>query len=74
MTIDLSEFREPVREGSCAMQKVIDSLPEGETLRAAFADPEITNASIRRWLIKRNVQIGITTVSRHRKSECACAK
>jgi hypothetical protein len=74
MTIDLSEFREPVREGNCAMQKVIDSLPEGETLRAAFAEAEITNASIRRWLVKRNVQIGITTISRHRKLECACAK
>ena len=76
VAIDLSEFRESERPNKCAITHRIASLSddERETLAEALAEPDITTASIYRWLNKRNVKVNWNTVDRHRKGECRCGK
>jgi molybdopterin-guanine dinucleotide biosynthesis protein A len=72
MTIDLSEFRQPVRAVKCAIKTAIETLDEADTLLAALDAPDITTASIHLWLRKRGEKMAATTVARHRKQDCAC--
>lgn len=43
-------------------------------LRAALQSPEVSSASIYRWLDKKGVEIGPETVKRHRRGECYCRR
>ena len=72
MTVDLSEFRKPVRVVKCAIKKAIETLDESATLVAALEAQDITTSSIHQWLRKRGENMASTTVARHRKQECAC--
>lgn len=59
---------------ACAMQTVFALLAPGEAavLRAAFTDPTINAAQIRRALGEEGHHIGVGTVQRHKRGECAC--
>lgn len=72
MTVDLSEFRQPVRVVKCAIKNAIETLDESATLVAALEAQDITTASIHQWLRKRGETMAATTVARHRKQDCAC--
>lgn len=72
MGIDLSEFRQSARVPKCGVRSAIETLEEGETLKAALGEPDITTSSIHRWLKKRGVSMSVSIVDRHRKQNCAC--
>jgi TusA-related sulfurtransferase len=74
MTVDLSEFRKPANAVKCAMKNAIETLDEGETLIAALEAPDITTSSIHLWLRKRGQTMAVSTIARHRKKECGCAR
>ena len=70
----LQEFRElsKPRYARCGIELALEALPPAEaaTLKAALKEPEITHASISKWLAKRNIKVASGTVSRHRLGNC----
>jgi hypothetical protein len=66
---------EKVRKGPrCAMFAPPLPAEDLERLRAALKAPEVATSSIWRWLDKKNVDVGIETVKRHRRGECYCRR
>jgi hypothetical protein len=74
MTIDLSEFFTEANK-PCAIGRFLESLEEKEreTLLAAFAHPDVTTASIHRWIDKRGLKTTANTIRTHRAKRCNCA-
>lgn len=74
MDPNLSEFEDPPKEASCKVRTVLTELDEerGAKLRAALAKDSIRTSRICEVLKGWGVDIGSSTVSRHRKSGCSC--
>ena len=73
---DISEFvAASTRGGSiCRIETVRTSLEPDKlaSLDAALAKPEITGAAIRRVLGRWGYEVAASTVTRHRRGDCAC--
>lgn len=62
-------------KGQCRAAEVINEVPKDlrSGLAAAMApDSGLTSEAITRWLRTEGIEISSRTVSRHRRSECAC--
>jgi hypothetical protein len=73
MAVDLSEFKRP-RDRRCVVARAI-TLLEGadlEKLHAALLSPDISQGDIARWLGKRSISVGASTVGAHRAQRCGC--
>jgi len=72
---DLSEFRAKPKQ-RCVFIKSVAKLDddEYETLQAALVEPDIDGPSIVRWLDKRDVEVSLSSVYKHRKAECICGR
>lgn len=65
----------PARRGStCTVAKILDTLDDTDRvwLTDALADPDELSSEIGRTLTRAGHKIAGTTVSRHRRGDCAC--
>lgn len=69
---DLSEFEALVKQG-CKMADVLEAVgAERNKLEAALEASHIPTTAIVKWLKVRNVEVGHSTVLRHRHGNCSC--
>ena len=71
--IDLSEFRRRPTLG-CGFSRLSLKAEHVETLKAAMQSPDISGASIREWLTKRQYMISTDSILKHRNGTCVCPK
>lgn len=73
---DLSEMRtlSRARGASCWYQAATITMQAEDlaVLRAGIDDTTISAATISRWLRTRGIKVGGNSISRHRRSDCAC--
>lgn len=73
MTIDLSEFRQPVKR-QCKVGKFAETLTpdDREKFLAALNEPDIDSMSIYRWMDERGATFTYSPLLIHRKRNCSC--
>jgi hypothetical protein len=73
MSVDLSEFKR-TRDRRCVVARALDLLDglDLEKLQAALLAPDISQSDISRWLSKRSISVGASTVGAHRAQRCGC--
>lgn len=64
------------QQTNCRIREIADSLPEGDkdAFVVAINDENITAPAIERALKKNGYSVAGTTIRRHRRGECSCAK
>ena len=63
-----------VKGPQCTIATTLANLPkdDAEALIRVLADPTIRTTAIRRGLAANGINLGDTTIARHRKGECLC--
>lgn len=65
-----------VPQTNCRIREIVESLPDGDkdAFVNAINDESINAPAIERALKKNGIPVASTTIRRHRRGECSCAK